>query len=227
MRLLLKLSGELLGQNNLSYEKTLKLAYILKECKNNGHEICVVIGGGNLWRGRMHEEMNSTDSDSIGMLATTMNAICLKSALKQIGVKTKVMSSINVKFTENYNQDKAEEIIKNEILILAGGLGIPCLSTDTTAAIRAQELNVDYILKGTNVDGIYDSDPKLNPSAHLYKKISYKEAIEKNLKVMDISAFEICKKNNIKLIVYNANDLNNIIKVCNGGTIGTIVDNYE
>ena len=179
MRLLLKLSGELLGQNEVSFAKALKLAYILKECKNKGNEVCIVIGGGNLWRGRSHEEMNLTDSDSIGMLATTMNAICLKSALKEIGVKATVMSSINLEFTSNYNTDKALELIKDEIIILAGGLGIPCLSTDTTAAIRGSELMVDYILKGTNVDGIYDSDPRTNLNATKYNRLSYNEAINK------------------------------------------------
>ena len=116
MRLLLKLSGELLGEKELSFEKALKLAYVLKECKKN-NEICVVIGGGNLWRGRNHQEMNLSDSDSIGMLGTCMNAICLKAALKQIGVKSTVMSSINLKFTEDYQTDKALELIKDEILI--------------------------------------------------------------------------------------------------------------
>lgn len=227
MRLLLKLSGELLGQNEVSFAKALKLAYILKECKNKGNELCIVIGGGNLWRGRSHEEMNLTDSDSIGMLATTMNAICLKSALKEIGVKATVMSSINLEFTSNYNTDKALELIKDEIIILAGGLGIPCLSTDTTAAIRGSELMVDYILKGTNVDGIYDSDPRTNLNATKYNRLSYNEAINKKLKIMDISAFEICKKNNIKIVVYDASDINNIVKVCNGEAIGTIVNNYE
>lgn len=227
MRLLLKLSGELLGQNEVSFAKALKLAYILKECKNKGNELCIVIGGGNLWRGRSHEEMNLTDSDSIGMLATTMNAICLKSALKEIGVKATVMSSINLEFTSNYNTDKALELIKDEIIILAGGLGIPCLSTDTTAAIRGTELMVDYILKGTNVDGIYDSDPRTNLNATKYNRLSYNEAINKKLKIMDISAFEICQKNNIKIVVYDASDINNIVKVCNGEAIGTIVNNYE
>lgn len=226
MRLLLKLSGELLGEKELSFEKALKLAYVLKECKKN-NEICVVIGGGNLWRGRSHQEMNLSDSDSIGMLGTCMNAICLKAALKQIGVKSTVMSSINLKFTEDYQTDKALELIKDEILILAGGLGVPCISTDTASAIRASELKVDYILKGTNVDGVYSSDPKTNPNAVKYDRLSYREALEKHLNVMDMSAFEICNKNNIKLRVYNANDLNNIIKICNGDTIGTIVEQYE
>ena len=227
MRLLLKLSGELLGQNELSFEKALKLAYIIKECKNAGHEICIVIGGGNLWRGRSHSEINTSDSDAIGMLATSMNAICLKSALQRVGVKASVMSSIGLKFTSNYNTDEANLKLKTEVLILAGGLGIPCLSTDTTAAVRASELNIDYILKGTNVDGVYDSDPKTNPNAIKYDKLSFKEALEKHLQIMDTSAFEICMKNNIKLIIYNATDLNNIIKVCNGDTIGTIVEKYE
>ena len=159
MRLLLKLSGELLGENGVSFDEALKLAYVLKECKNNGHELCVVVGGGNLWRGRSHGEMNITDSDSIGMLATCMNAVCLKSALNKIGVKSTIMSSVNLKLTSDYNTDKALELIKDEVIILAGGLGIPCLSTDTTAAVRGSELEVDYILKGTNVDGVYDSDP--------------------------------------------------------------------
>lgn len=227
MRLLLKLSGELLGEKELSFDKALKLAYILKECKNNGNEIIVVVGGGNLWRGRSHQEINITDSDSIGMLATCMNAICLKAALKEIGVKTTVMSSVNLKFTEDYKTDKALELLKDEIIILAGGLGVPCISTDTTAAVRGSELKVDYILKGTNVDGVYSSDPRYNPDAVKYDEISFNEALEKHLNIMDISAFEICNKNDIKIIVYNANDLNNIIKVCNGETIGTIVSKYE
>lgn len=226
MRLLLKLSGELLGDKELSFEKALKLAYILKECKKN-NEICIVIGGGNLWRGRSHQEMNLSDSDSIGMIGTCMNAICLKAALKEIGVKATVMSSINLKFTEDYQTDKALELIKDEIIILAGGLGVPCISTDTASAVRAAELKVDYILKGTNVDGVYSADPKTDPNAIKYDHLSYKEALEKHLNVMDISAFEICNKNNIKLKVYNANDLNNIIKVCNGDAIGTIVEHYE
>lgn len=227
MRLLLKLSGELLGQNGLLFENAIKLAYTIKECKNKGHEICIVIGGGNLWRGRSHNEMNITDSDTIGMLGTCMNAICLRAALKEIGVKATVMSSFKLKFVDEYVTSKAEELIKNEVIILAGGLGIPTLSTDTTAAVRGAELNVDYILKGTNVDGVYSADPKINKNATKYDKISFKFALDNHLKIMDTSAFEICEKNNIKLIIYNANDLNNIIKVCNGETIGTIVDKYE
>lgn len=226
MRLLLKLSGELLGEKELSFENALKIAYILKECKKN-NELCVVIGGGNLWRGRSHQEMDLSDSDSIGMLATCMNAICLKSALKKIGVKSTVMSSINLKFTENYQTDKVLELIKDEVIILAGGLGIPCISTDTASAIRGSELKVDYILKGTNVDGVYSQDPRTNPNAIKYDRLSFNQAIEEHLNIMDISAFEICQKNDIKLIIYNANDLNNIIKVCNGETIGTIVGKYE
>ena len=227
MRLLLKLSGELLGQNELSFEQALKLAYVLKECKNKGNEICIVVGGGNLWRGRSHNEMNITDSDTIGMLGTCMNAICLKAALKEIGVKATVMSSINLKFTEDYITSRAEELIKDEIIILAGGLGVPALSTDTTAAVRGAELKVDYILKGTNVDGVYSNDPKIDKYAFKYDKISYRFALENHLRIMDTSAFEICEKNDIKLIIYNANDLNNIIKVCNGETIGTIIEKYE
>ena len=227
MRLLLKLSGELLGENGVSFDEALKLAYVLKECKNNGHELCVVVGGGNLWRGRSHGEMNITDSDSIGMLATCMNAVCLKSALNKIGVKSTIMSNIGLKFTSDYNTDKALELIKDEVIILAGGLGIPCLSTDTTAAVRGSELVVDYILKGTNVDGVYDSDPRVYENAVKYDRLSFRDAIDKKLNIMDTSAFEICAKNNIKLLVYNASDLNNIIRVCNGETIGTIVDNYE
>ena len=180
-----------------------------------------------MWRGRSHSEINTSDSDAIGMLATSMNAICLKSALQRVGVKASVMSSIGLKFTSNYNTDEANLKLKTEVLILAGGLGIPCLSTDTTAAVRASELKIDYILKGTNVDGVYDSDPKTNPNAIKYDKLSFKEALEKHLQIMDTSAFEICMKNNIKLIIYNATDLNNIIKVCNGDTIGTIVEKYE
>lgn len=226
MRLLLKLSGELLGQDGLSFDNALKLAYILKECKKN-NEICVVIGGGNLWRGRSHKEMNLADSDSIGMLGTCMNAICLKAALKEVGVKSCVMSSLNLKFTEDYKVDKALELIKDEIIIFAGGLGVPCISTDTTAAIRGSELGVDYILKGTNVDGVYSADPRYNKDAFKYDRLSYNEAIEKHLNVMDISAFDICLKNDLKLIIYNANDLNNIVKVCNGDFIGTVVEKYE
>jgi len=226
-RIIVKLSGELLGESKIEFDKALEIAKTLIECKKMGYEIGVVIGGGNIWRGRSHKEMDAFSSDSIGMLATTMNAIALKSAINALNEDAIVMSSIDVKLVSRYNVDEAKEKIKNNIVIFAGGLGTPCLSTDTTAATRAVELNSDLILKGTNVDGVYDSDPKVNISAKKYDKLTFKEALEKRLKIMDAAAFDICLNNNLKVCVFNLNDLNNIKRICNGETIGTIVSNYE
>lgn len=226
-RVIIKLSGELLGDKEINYSKVLEVAKVLIECKNLGYEIGVVFGGGNLWRGRCHKELDKFSSDSIGMLATTMNAIALKSALNSLGEDALVMSSIDVNLVSKYNVFEANNYLKRRIVIFAGGLGIPCISTDTAAATRAVELSCDLVLKGTNVDGVYDSNPKINKDAKRYDKISFKKALDDNLSVMDASAFNICMQNNINVIIFNINDLENIKKVLNGETIGTIVSNNE
>lgn len=227
MRIIVKLSGELFGNGNIDFDKTLEIARKIIECKNMGHEIGIVVGGGNIWRGRSHKEMDTFSSDSIGMLATTMNAIALKSAINALSENAIVMSSIDVKLVSKYNVDEAKEKLKSNIVIFAGGLGTPCLSTDTTLVTRAVELNADLVLKGTNVDGVYDSDPKSNMNASKYDRLTFKEALEKHLKVMDAAAFDICLNNNLKVCIFNLNDLDNIKIVINGETIGTIVSNNE
>lgn len=229
-RILLKLSGESLNSTNefgIDFNKVLEICKDIKEVKEKLNiEIAIVIGGGNYWRGRSNTYMDRCTADNIGMLATEINALILKDAFTQINVKTKIQSAIEMdRIAELYNKDKTISYLEEgNIVIFAGGTNNPFFSTDTGASLRAAEINADAIIKATNVDGIYDKDPKKYQDATLYTNLTYDEAIIKNLKVMDITAITMCKDNNIPIIVFNNNIKGNLLKVIENQNIGTIVN---
>mgnify|MGYP000549887679 CR=1 FL=1 len=229
-RILLKLSGEFLaGENNnpISFKKLKEYAEEIKKIYDKGIEIAIVMGGGNIIRGEKAESYDRITADRMGMLATIINSIALGSIFKSLKIKAKVYSAIKAQnFIEEYNSlDVIKELENKTICILAGGTGNPFFTTDTAAALRTVELKAEIFLKGTKVDGIFDSDPKVNTSAKFFKKITYDEAIKRNLKVMDLTAFSFCKTYKIPIIVFNMNKKNALLDIIEGKEIGTFVCN--
>jgi uridylate kinase len=230
-RVLLKLSGEMFGKEGEKGVSLIKYAEVAKEIakikKDNDIDLAVVIGGGNIFRGREvgEENFDRVTADYMGMLGTVINSLGLQESLEVLDVPTRTMSAIRMDtVTEPFLKRKAlHHLAKGRIVIFAGGTGNSFFTTDTTAALRACEVDCDLILKATNVDGVYSEDPKKNPDAKLYKKISYREAIEKNLNIMDSTAFTICQENKKPIIVFNINDLKNVSKALNGEEFGTLV----
>lgn len=232
-RVLLKLSGEALGDAKgngpIDINKLNALAKEIKEIYDQKVQLAIVVGAGNIWRGKMGEQMGMERSaaDYMGMLATILNALAIQNALESIGVETRVQTSLTIsQVAEPYIRRKAlSHLTKNRVLILGGGTGNPYFSTDTTAALRAIELEVDAILMAKNgVDGVYSSDPKTDPYAQKYDQISYMEIMSKKLKVMDLTAISLCMDNKMKLFVFNMNQNGNIIKAVKGDTsIGTLI----
>ena len=232
-RVLLKLSGEALGDAKgngpIDINKLNALAKEIKEIYNQKVQLAIVVGAGNIWRGKMGEQMGMERSaaDYMGMLATILNALAIQNSLESIGVETRVQTSLTIsQVAEPYIRRKAlSHLTKNRVLILGGGTGNPYFSTDTTAALRAIELEVDAILMAKNgVDGVYSSDPKTDPYAQKYDQISYMEIMSKELKVMDLTAISLCMDNKMKLFVFNMNQNGNIIKAVKGDTsIGTLI----
>ena len=222
-RILLKISGEsLMGISNYGLDvKTTK--FIANEIKNiyqKNFQICLIIGGGNIFRGisGAAEGIDRSTSDYMGMLATTINALSMQSILESIDVPTRVQSAINMaQVAEPYIRRKAvRHLEKNRIVIFAAGTGNPFFSTDTAAALRASEMNCSVIIKATKVDGIYDKDPIQNDDANFYKDISYSEVINKNLKVMDTTAISLAKESKIPILITNINRKDSIIEAING-----------
>lgn len=208
-RILLKLSGEgLMGNKSfgMSAEVIDSLARQIKDVRNAGVEVCVVVGGGNIFRGAKEASkgMNRTVADHVGMLATVMNALYIQNALEKNGVEARVLSGLNIpEVCEHYVYRRAlRHLEKGRVVIFAAGTGNPYFTTDTGAALRAAEMQCDAILKSTQVDGVYDADPKKNPNARKYEAVSYDEVIEKQLKVMDIAAVALAKENNIPVVVF-------------------------
>ncbi len=208
-RILLKLSGEgLMGDKNfgMSAEVIMRLAKQIKSVQDSGVQVCLVVGGGNIFRGAKEavNGMNRTVADQIGMLATVMNALSLQNALESLGCEVRVLSGIHIPdVCENYVYRRAlRHLEKNRIIIFAGGTGNPYFTTDTGAALRASEMQCDALLKATQVDGVYDADPKTNPQAQRFSVISYDEVIAKQLKVMDMTAVALARENNIPIIVF-------------------------
>jgi len=222
-RILLKISGEaLMGETNFGLDvKT--ITYIANEIKEvfiNNYQICLIIGGGNIFRGIQgaSEGIDRSTSDYMGMLATVMNALSMQSALEKIEVPTRVQSAIVMsQIAEPYIRRKAiRHLEKNRIVIFAAGTGNPFFSTDTAAALRASEMNCSMIVKGTKVDGIYDKDPIKNKDAKFFDKISYMEVLNKNLKVMDTTAISLAKESKIPIIVTNLNIKNSMLNAIKG-----------
>lgn len=228
-RVLLKISGEVLAGDKgtgIDFGKVTQVCKYVKECVDMGTQIAIVVGGGNFWRGRSSGEMDRTRADHMGMLATTINSLAIADALEQLGVVARVQTAIEMRqIAEQYIRDKAiKHLEKGRVVIFGCGTGNPFFSTDTAAALRAAEICADVIFKATNVDGVYDSDPKLNPNAVKYETLSHHEVLAKDLHVMDSTAASLCKDNGIKILVFNLNDPENIVKAVKGEHIGTLVE---
>ena len=229
-RILLKLSGEvLMGSGGLSIdpEVTARVAGEIADARAMGFELCVVVGGGNIFRGlaAAAQGFERATADYIGMLATVMNALALQNALEQIGVETRVQSAIPMaSVCEPYIRRRAQRHLeKGRIVIFAAGVGSPFFTTDTGAALRAAEMNCDALFKGTSVDGVYDADPKKVDSARRYETVSYGRVLADNLKVMDASAVALCRDNDIPIVVFNIREQGNLARVLAGDGIATIV----
>lgn len=228
---LLKLGGESLvggdGGQGINPEAVGLVANEIHEIHAKGVEIAIVIGGGNIFRGLSDaaREMDRTTADAMGMLATIINGLALQDALERVGVETRVMTSINIHaFAESYINRKAKKHLeKGRVVIAAGGTGNPYFSTDTAAALRASELGVDVILKGTKVDGVYSADPKKDSKAQKFEEISYIDVIQKKLKVMDSTAITMCMDNDIPIIVFDLFTKGNLKKVIMGERVGSYV----
>lgn len=228
-RILLKLSGESLAGTKgigIDFDKVLAICDEIKEvAKNTKIEIAIVVGGGNFWRGRSNKQIDSCTSAHIGMLGTTMNALALDDAFKQLGFESRIQTGIEMRqIAEFYIRKRTiRHLDKGRIVIFGCGTGNPFFSTDTAAALRAAEINADVVLKATNVDGIYTADPKIDKSATKIDQINYIDVLNRKLNVMDSTATTLCMDNNIPIIVYNMNTKGNLEKIINGEKIGTIV----
>ncbi len=231
-RILLKLSGEsLMGDKQFGIDNNRLNAYAqeIKEIQDNGIEVAIVIGGGNIFRGVQAEEggMDRTHGDYMGMLATMINAMALQAALEAAGLATRLLSAIEMKeIAEPYVRRRAvRHLEKGRVVIFGAGTGNPFFTTDSAASLRAIEINADVILKGTRVDGIYTADPEKDPTATKYDEITFEEAYAKGLKVMDMTAFTLCMENDLPIIVFDMDTQGNLQKLLGGQKVGTIVHN--
>ncbi len=227
-RVLLKLSGEALaGDKGYGIDSSVvgSMAKSIKTLMDMGVEVAIVVGGGNIFRGRSGEGMDRTTGDYMGMLATMINSLALQSALENECVVTRVQTAIEMRqIAEPYIRRRAiRHLEKQRVVIFGAGTGNPYFSTDTTAALRAAEIEADVILLAKKVDGVYDSDPVTNPNAVKFDELSYMEVLKRGLKVMDSTATSLCMDNNIPIRVFSLEDPNNIIEVVKGKNIGTIV----
>ena len=228
-RVLLKLSGEVLAGDKgsgIDFEKVLKVCECIKESVEMGVEVAIVVGGGNFWRGRSSGKMDRTRADHMGMLATTINSLALCDALEQLGVTARVQTAIDMRqIAEPYIRNKAiRHLEKGRVVIFGCGTGNPFFSTDTAAALRAAEIGADVIFKATNVDGVYDSDPKKNPSAKKFDRLTHMDVLQKELHVMDSTAASLCMDNKIKILVFNLDNPENIVRAMSGDHNGTLVE---
>ena len=233
-RVLLKLSGEvLMGDQQFGIDPAfvLELAKEVKTARETGLEICLVIGGGNIFRGMAGaaQGMDRAQADYMGMLATVMNALAMQSALEQLGVQTRVQSAVQMdQVCEPVIRRRAERHLeKGRIVIFAAGVGAPYFTTDSGAALRAAEMNCDALLKGTSVDGVYDSDPKKNAEAKRFATVTYGKVLADDLKVMDASAVALCRDNNIPIVVFSIREKGNLARVLSGQGVQTIVTNEK
>lgn len=227
-RILLKLSGEVLAGDEklgINPEVVHSLCMQIKEIHNENVQIGVVVGAGNIWRGRYAPQMDRVSRDQMGMIATVINAIALKDELEKIGVSSVVQTALEMpKVAELYKTDKAKKYLEEgKVVIFAGGTGNPYFSTDTAAALRAAEIEADIILVGKTIDGVYSADPKIDKNAVKYDNITYIDILTQKLKVMDLPAISLCMENSIPLSVFSIYENENILKAANGENIGTIV----
>ncbi len=229
-RILLKLSGEaLMGEQKFGIDTNVVVRYSreIKSLVDKGVEVAVVIGGGNIYRGIEASEtgIDRVQGDYMGMLATVINSMALQSGLEKQNVITRLLTALEIKqVAEPFIKRRAvRHLEKGRVVIFGAGTGNPYFTTDTAAALRATEIGADVILKGTRVDGIYDSDPEKNPGAVKFDNVTFNDAISKKLNVMDMTAFTLCQENSIPIIVFNMNQEGNLLKIASGEKVGTLV----
>lgn len=227
-RILLKMSGEALSGNKgfgFDEEMLRNVSASVKKIVDKDIEVAIVVGGGNFFRGRTGKNMDRAQADYIGMLATVMNSLALQSYLEEAGINTRVQTAIDMKqLAEPYIRRRAiRHLEKGRVVIFSAGTGSPFFSTDTAAALRAAEIGADVLLLAKNVDGVYDSDPVVNPNAKKYDKLTYMQVLSQNLKVMDLSAITLCMDNNIPLHVFSLKETDNMVSVVDGKDMGTVI----
>ena len=227
-RILVKLSGEALSngdQGILNYDFLEQIGYTIKKCVDMGTQVSIVVGAGNIWRGRQGVNMDRTRADHMGMLATVINCLALQDTFERIGLKTRVMTAIEMQeFAEPYIRNKAiSHLEKGRVVIFGCGIGSPFFSTDTAAVLRAAEICADIVLLAKNVDGVYTADPKLDPTATKIDSIEYIDILREGLRVLDFTATSFSMENHIPILLFGLDDPENIIKAVNGEKIGTIV----
>ncbi len=229
-RILLKLSGEsLMGdkQYGIDNVRVKQYAEDIKAVHDEGLEIAIVIGGGNIFRGLSAEKsgMDRAQADYMGMLATVINSMALQDALEKVGIKTRLLSAIKMEqICEPFVRRRAvRHLEKGRVVIFGAGTGNPYFTTDSAAALRAIEISADVVLKGTRVDGIYTADPEKDPTATKYETLTFNEVYDKNLNVMDMTAFTLCEENNLPIIVFDMNKAGNFMEIAKGAEIGTLV----
>jgi uridylate kinase len=227
-RVLIKLSGEALAGKNktgIDFDTVVKVCEQIKVCVDMGVQVAIVVGGGNFWRGRSSGQMDRTRADHMGMLATVINSLGIADGLEQVGLDVRVQTAIEMRqIAEPYIRNKAvRHLEKGRVVVFGCGTGNPFFSTDTAAALRAAEIEADVIFKATNVDGVYDSDPKTNPDAKKYDELTHADVLAQDLHVMDSTAASLCRDNKIEILVFNLDKPENIVKAMVGEKIGTLV----
>jgi uridylate kinase len=233
-RILLKLSGEsLMGSKEYGIDNDVLEFFSgeIQKAYNAGVELGIVIGGGNIYRGlsASSQGIDRATGDQMGMLATVINSLALQNAIEKRGIYTRLMTAINMEaIAEPYIRRRAiRHLEKKRIVIMGAGTGHPFFSTDTAASLRAVEINADVIVKGTRVEGVFDSDPEKNPKAFKFNNISYLDILKKNLRIMDLTAVSLCQENNLPMIVFNMDVPDNLLKLVKGEEVGTLINNGQ
>lgn len=229
-RVLLKLSGEALAAGAdgiLNFDFTAQVAAQIKRCVDAGVQVAVVVGAGNIWRGRQGTDMDRVRADHMGMLATVINSIALQDAFVHAGMEAVVMTSVDIHaFADVYTaRDAIAALEAGRVVIFGGGLGVPYFSTDTTAVLRAAEIHADCVLMAKNIDAIYSADPRKDPTATRYSELTYRQIIDQNLKALDLSAMIFCMENNVNGYAFGLADPENIYRVVMGEPVGTLIHN--
>lgn len=229
-RVLLKLSGEALAAGAdgiLNFDFTAQVAAQIKRCVDAGVQVAVVVGAGNIWRGRQGTDMDRVRADHMGMLATVINSIALQDAFVHAGMEAVVMTSVDIHaFADVYTErDAIAALEAGKVVIFGGGLGVPYFSTDTTAVLRAAEIHADCVLMAKNIDAIYSADPRKDPTATRYSELTYRQIIDQNLKALDLSAMIFCMENNVNGYAFGLADPENIYRVVMGEPVGTLIHN--
>lgn len=229
-RVLLKLSGEALAAGAdgiLNFDFTAQVSTQIKRCVDAGVQVAVVVGAGNIWRGRQGTDMDRVRADHMGMLATVINSIALQDAFVHAGMEAVVMTSVDIHaFADVYTaRDAIAALEAGKVVIFGGGLGVPYFSTDTTAVLRAAEIHADCVLMAKNIDAIYSADPRKDPTATRYSELTYRQIIDQNLKALDLSAMIFCMENNVNGYAFGLADPENIYRVVMGEPVGTLIHN--